>query len=284
MDVEPIPQKITDIKISDTMHLPGLEGEYIHVNAKKDSLSNYFAQLAQLGGHDPEVARTFFRDKVDIGIGSRKDVKYYKQSELGFKDDPAVLRGLDSATASMLKFLRLSGDFLASITPEPNGRYLMTFNTQLIAKSLSSGIPHAGNPDKYSSLPPEAKIAYFRDSMKSILAHESTHLIQCMEDPELFKYTTREKAQARAIPLFIMSSASTMALPFELQKIAAPVAILAGGLTMIGGLVYLDKTGKYQKIQHEAYEAQEEKVNADLGNPFEFTIESDPKPPTFNNI
>lgn len=284
MDVEPIPQKITDIKISDTVQLPGLEDEYIHVNAEKDTLSNYFAQLAQLGGRDPETARRFFDEKVDIGIGSRKDIHIYKQSELGFKDDPAVLERLDSVTSSIFRFLRLSGDLLAAVSPEPNGRYRMTFNTQLIARNLSRGLPHTGKPDNYSSLPPGAKITYFRDTMKSILTHESTHLIQCMEDPELFKYTAREKVQARALPLFIMSSVSTMALPFELQKIVAPVVIIGGGLTMIGGMVYLDKSGKYQRVQHEAFESQEDKSNTELSNPFQFTVESDPKPSASNNF
>lgn len=277
MDAEPIPQAKTDSRISDTVHLPSLEGEYIHINAEKDALSRYFGQLAQLVGRDPEEARRFFDERVSIGVGSRKDVPIYKQSELGYKDDPLVLHGLDSAAASIFKFLRLSGDFLACVSPEPDGKYRMTFNTQLIAKSLSSGIPHSGKPDNYSSLPPEAKIAYFRDAMKSILTHESTHLFQLIENPELFKYTRREKVQARALPLFVFSSTALPALPLELQ----PLVVLGAGLTTIGGLVYLDKTGKYQKMEHEAYETQEEKANSDLSNPFTLTVESDPKPTAF---
>lgn len=159
----------------------------------------------------------------------------------------------------------------------------MTFNTQLIAKELSRGIPHTGKPDNYSRLPPEAKIAYFRESMQSILTHESTHLFQFMDNPDAFKYGVREKIQARALPLFVLSSTTLAALPLESREqiIIVPSIIFGTGLATIGGLFYLDKTGKYQKMQHEAYESQEEKANSNLRNPFTYTVESDPKPTTF---
>ena len=277
MDAEPIPLKIPDGKTIDTVRLPGLEGEYIHVEADKNALSRYFGQLAQIEGRDPEEARRFFDERVSIGVGTINDIPRYKQSELGYQDDPLLLEKLDSVTESIFIALRLSGDFLACVSPEPNGKYRMTFNTQAVAKALPRGVPHFGKPSNYSTLPSEAKIAYLRDSMQSIVTHESTHLFQAMDNPDLFKYTSEQKVRNRALPLFVLSSAGLPALPMELQ----PIAALSTGLAMIGGIVYIDKTGKYHKMQQEAHEAQEIHAISNLSNPFIFTVESDPKPSNF---
>lgn len=255
MDIEPS-HDLRPKVIQDTVRLPGLRGEAIHIELSNGRAAATFeAYVRGLGLKYPEGAKDFFERNIEIS---------FVPVNVAVKSN---LSGLDLVLTRLTEKLEKGTN--GYVLPKKDGKYILGINPLAIAENLPL-IARNLNVNDYNNLPDEQKIALFRRAIQSTLKHEYYHLYQEMIVPGRINRSFQNQRLSQRLLLVLASVSPAMyaVLPPEQRFTIIPtiMGLQAVRFFLSRGMI---------KLENEADSMETKGLPENLPNPFTITYEQD---------